>query len=240
MIPDYLSSYSMWYASYEYYSILEYALVFGMFGGFITGLVVDKFHQKASLLAAAALALISYLLIPQFDGSSRSTHEPWHYYILVVLIFLAGQSASLGIISAVKVNMLNYTTEASPIVISILMSYLCVGIHVESAIRWYIFFGVDTKTYMIGVGVVSFFIYAIGAFVMVVAEEDQDGSQAENKSVIVDKISLSIFIVFEVFQVLLLLMFKLIIKDVVSKPELELILGDGNVDNSLVFRFLSF
>lgn len=60
VIPDYLSSYSMWYSSYDDYSLLEYALVFGIYGGFLTGLVVDTLSHRISLLIAALLSIVSY------------------------------------------------------------------------------------------------------------------------------------------------------------------------------------
>jgi hypothetical protein len=50
----------MWYSSYEAYSILEYALMFGVYGGILSGLFVDTFSHRVSLLLAAVMSLISY------------------------------------------------------------------------------------------------------------------------------------------------------------------------------------
>ena len=55
MVPEYLSSYSMWYSSYEHYSMLEYALIFGFYGGTITGLVADKLSQRITFIIAGVL-----------------------------------------------------------------------------------------------------------------------------------------------------------------------------------------
>ena len=213
VIPDYLSSYSMWYSSYEYYSILEYALIFGVFGGIITGLIVDIFNHRASLIIASILALISYWLIPQFDGSTREKHQDWHYYILLLLMFLAGQSSSLAIIAAVKINLKNFNATVAPLIIWILLSYFYIGIHIESSIRWSFLFGIDTKVYLLGVGITSFVIYAIGAFILMFDQGAQQHSiESQYYLAMLDKIGWSIFIMYEVFLVLLLMLFKLIMK----------------------------
>lgn len=93
----------MWYAAYENYSVIEYSLIFGVYGGVFTGLLVDTLSQRVTLAIASILSVTSYCLIPQFDGSSRTKQEDWHFYILAILVFLAGQSVSLALLSTVKV-----------------------------------------------------------------------------------------------------------------------------------------
>ena len=41
-----------------------------------------------------------------------------------------------------------------------------IGVHIESSIRWSFLFGIDTKVYLLGVGITSFVIYAVGAFIL--------------------------------------------------------------------------
>jgi hypothetical protein len=60
VIPDYLSSYSMWYSSFEDYSILEYALIVGIYGGIFTGLLADSLSHRVSLSFAALLSIVAY------------------------------------------------------------------------------------------------------------------------------------------------------------------------------------
>lgn len=57
VIPDYLSSYSIWYSSYEDYSVLENCLVFGVYGGVFTGMLVDTVSQRISLLLASLITI---------------------------------------------------------------------------------------------------------------------------------------------------------------------------------------
>ena len=215
VIPDYLSSYSMWYSSYEDYSILEYALIFGVFGGIITGLAADILNQRVWLIIASILALVSYWLVPYFDGSSRDKHKEWHYYVLLVLMFMAGQSASLATISTVKINLKNFNVTVAPLIISILLSYFYMGIHIESSIRWSLLFGIDTKVYLLGVGIASFVIYAVGAIILTFDQgAEQHSIESQYYLAMLDKIGWSIFIIYEVFLMLLLMLFKLILKNV--------------------------
>jgi len=93
----------VWYSSYEYYSIIEYSLAFGVAFGVFTGLFLDTLNQRISYFVAAVLSLISYFLIPHFDGSSRMKQEDWHFYSLSCLVFIAGQGSSLAILTTVKV-----------------------------------------------------------------------------------------------------------------------------------------
>jgi hypothetical protein len=60
VIPDYLSSYSMWYSSFDDYSILEYALIVGIYGGIFTGLMADSLSHRVSLSFAALLSIVAY------------------------------------------------------------------------------------------------------------------------------------------------------------------------------------
>lgn len=229
VIPDYLSSYSMWYSSYEAYSILEYALMFGVYGGILTGLFVDTFSHRVSLLLAAVMSLVSYWFIPQFDGSSRTKLEDWHFYVLTSLVFIGGQSVSLALVSTVKVCLLNFPITASPMVLSILLSYWYICMHIESSLRWSFFFGVDTKVYTMGVGIATSVIYAIGAVVMKIEKGSREQSGVSQYHLaMLDKVGLTMFVICEIFMILLLLLFKLIIKDVVVSTWIWVALLIGN------------
>jgi MFS family permease len=228
-VPEYLSSYSMWYSSYEHYSILEYALIFGFYGGTITGFLADKLSQRFTFILAAILGAASYCLIPEFDGSSRMKQETWQFYVLATSVFMVGQSSSLAIISTIKVSLKNFSISTSPIILSILLSYLYITEHIEGSIRWSFFFGLDNKWYMYGVAGTSTVIYLIAAFVMTIDEGNRDnGSVSEYQLATLDKVGLSVFVIYEIFMILLLLLFKLVIKDVSISTWICVILLVGN------------
>lgn len=214
VVPEYLSSYSMWYSSFKHYVILEYALIFGFYGGVITGLLLDILNQRIIFIAAAVLSLVSYALIPQFDGSTRVKQEKWQLYVLLASVFLVGQSSSMAILSTLKVNLKNFSITTSPIILSILLSYLYINEHIEGSIRWSFFFGLDNKIYLYGVAVTTSIIYFIAAFIMTVDEGQQNlGTTPEYQLATLDKVGLSVFVIYEIFMILLLLLFKLVMKD---------------------------
>lgn len=98
------------------------------------------------------------------------------------------------------------------------MSYFYMSIHIESSIRWSFLFGIDTKLYLFGVGIASFVIYAVGALVLTLdSGTEQHSIESQYYLAMLDKIGLSIFIIYEVLLVLLLMIFKLVLKNVYSK-----------------------
>jgi hypothetical protein len=110
-----------------------------------------------------------------------------------------------------------------------LLSYLYITEHIEGSIRWSFFFGLDNKWYMYGVAGTSTVIYLIAAFVMTIDEGNRDnGSVSEYQLATLDKVGLSVFVIYEIFMILLLLLFKLVIKDVSISTWICVILLVGN------------
>lgn len=123
---------------------------------------------------------------------------------------------SLAVISTIKVCLKNFPKSAAPMIMSIMMSYWYISPHIESSIRWSYFFGVDTKVYMMGIGIASALVYAVGAVIMNVEEQSQQQNGiSQYHLAVLDKVGLSIFVIFEIFMVLLLLLFKLLTKEVI-------------------------
>lgn len=169
------------------------------------------------------------MVIPMFDGSSRAQLEPWKFRVLAMAVFLVGQSSSLAIISAIKVSLKNFSIITSPIILSIMLSYLYITEHVEGSIRWTFFFGIDNKIYMYGVAAASTVTYFVAAFIMTIEDgQHNKGGISEFQLATLDKVGLSVFIIFEIFMVLLLLLFKLVIKDVSISTWICVVLLSGN------------
>lgn len=67
---------------------------------------------------------------------------------------------------------------------------------------------------MTGVGITTSVIYAIGAVVLTKEDQRHQGGVSQYHLAMLDKVGLTIFVVCEIFMILLLLLFKLILKDV--------------------------
>lgn len=135
----------------------------------------------------------------------------------------------MAIISTIKVCLKNFPITSAPMIMSLMLSYWYICPHIESSIRWSFFFGVDTKVYMFGVGITSSIIYAAGAVIMNVEDEhkQQIGTNAYHLAVL-DKVGLSMFVIYEIFMVLLLLLFKLLSKEVTVATWICVVLLLGN------------
>lgn len=71
------------------------------------------------------------------------------------------------------------------------------------------------KVYMMGVGVTSAIIYAAGAVIMNIEQPNQQQNGiTQYHLAMLDKVGLSMFVIVEIFMVLLLLLFKLITKEI--------------------------
>lgn len=99
----------------------------------------------------------------------------------------------------------------------------------ESSVRWSFFLGVDTKVYTTGFGVAISVVCAIGAVIMNIDEDtDKLTGISQYHLSILDKIGLTMFIVFEILMVLLLMMFELVTKELTIATWIVVCLLSGN------------
>ena len=79
-----------------------------------------------------------------------------------------------------------------------------------------------------GVGITTSIVYAIGAIILSKEKEQHQGGVSQYHLAMLDKVGLSLFVVFEIFMILLLMLFKLITRDVMVATWICVVLLLGN------------
>ena len=167
---------------------IRWGVVFGYYGGVLSGPLVDMFGTTISFVLTAIIAAGGYTALAFYStGSSIGT---FNAILVVCLVLLVSFAASLAYMTAIATIIKNFSRNVGAMIAAVMLSYFFAAPYFDTSIRNGYFKDVDLFTNLIASAVINFVVLILAALII---DENEQSPQLKKASSITDRFGIVIY-----------------------------------------------
>lgn len=167
---------------------IRWGVLFGYFGGMLSGPLVDMFGTTISFVLTAIIAAGGYTALAFYStGSSIGT---FNAILVVALVLLVSFAASLAYMTAIATIVKNFSRNVGAMIAAVMISYFFAASFFDTSIRNGYFKDVDLFTNLIAQAIINFVVLILAAFII---DENEQSAQLKKASSLTDRFGVFIY-----------------------------------------------
>jgi hypothetical protein len=167
---------------------IKWGVLFGYYGGFLAGPMVDAFNTTPSFVLSAFISCGGYIGLGFYTASDKVTTV--NTIVIVCLIILVSFTSAVATIAAIATVIKNFSRNVGSMVASIMITYYLTAPWFDFTIRHGYFEDVEVKVNMIAMGVITFVVYILAAFIV---DENEQSPELKRASSLSDRFGILIY-----------------------------------------------
>lgn len=167
---------------------IRWGVLFGYFGGILSGPLVDIIGTTISFVIAALIAGAGFVGLAFYtDSSSVGT---MNVVIIIALVLAVSFACSIATIASIATIIKNFARNVGALIAAVMIAYYFAASFLDTSIRNGYFEDVDLKVNMFASGAIQFVIYLLAAFIV---DENEQSRELKRASSITDRFGIIIF-----------------------------------------------
>lgn len=167
---------------------IRWGVVFGYYGGILSGPLVDMFGTTISFVLTAIIAAGGYTALAFY--STSSSIGTFNAILVVALVLLVSFAASLAYMTAIATIIKNFSRNVGAMIAAVMISYFFAAPYFDTSIRNGYFKDVDLFTNLIASAVINFCVLILAAFIV---DENEQSAQLKRASSLTDRFGIFIY-----------------------------------------------
>ena len=167
---------------------VKWGVLFGYYGGILAGPMVDAFNTTPSFILSAIVSCGGFIGLGFYTASDKVNTV--NTIVIVSLIILVAFTSAVATIAAIATVIKNFSRNVGSMIAAIMITYYLAAPWFDFTIRHGYFEDVEVKVNLIAMGVITFVVYILAAFIV---DENEQSPMLKKASAITDRVGILIY-----------------------------------------------